>query len=156
MSDNITPKKRILSGIQPSGAVTLGNYVGALRNWVELQKSDEYECYFMLADLHTITVRQEAKVLRKNAIDLLALFLAAGIDPKKSPVFFQSHIPAHVQLSWVLSCNTYMGELSRMTQFKDKSRKHADNINAGLFTYPVLMAADIRPRSCRRRPKTAS
>lgn len=143
MSDNITPKKRILSGIQPSGAVTLGNYVGALRNWVELQKSDEYECYFMLADLHTITVRQESKVLRKNAIDLLALFLAAGIDPQKSPVFFQSHVPAHVQLSWVLSCNTYMGELSRMTQFKDKSRKHADNINAGLFTYPVLMAADI-------------
>ncbi len=143
MSDNITLKKRILSGIQPSGAVTLGNYVGALRNWVELQKSDEYECYFMLADLHTITVRQEAKVLRKNAIDLLALFLAAGIDPQKSPVFFQSHVPAHVQLSWVLNCNTYMGELSRMTQFKDKSRKHADNINAGLFTYPVLMAADI-------------
>ena len=143
MSDNITPKKRILSGIQPSGAVTLGNYVGALRNWVELQKSDEYECYFMLADLHTITVRQEAKVLRKNAIDLLALFLAAGIEPQKSPVFFQSHVPAHVQLSWVLNCNTYMGELSRMTQFKDKSRKHADNINAGLFTYPVLMAADI-------------
>lgn len=143
MSDNITQKKRILSGIQPSGAVTLGNYVGALRNWVELQKSDEYECYFMLADLHTITVRQEAKVLRKNAIDLLALFLAAGIDPQKSPVFFQSHVPAHVQLSWVLNCNTYMGELSRMTQFKDKSRKHADNINAGLFTYPVLMAADI-------------
>lgn len=143
MSDNITPKKRILSGIQPSGAVTLGNYVGALRNWVELQKSDEYECYFMLADLHTITVRQEAKVLRKNAIDLLALFLAAGIDPQTSPVFFQSHVPAHVQLSWVLNCNTYMGELSRMTQFKDKSRKHADNINAGLFTYPVLMAADI-------------
>lgn len=143
MSDNITPKKRILSGIQPSGAVTLGNYVGALRNWVELQKSDEYECYFMLADLHTITVRQEAKVLRKNAIDLLALFLAAGIDPQKSPVFFQSHVPAHVQLSWVLNCNTYMGELSRMTQFKDKSRKHADNINAGLFIYPVLMAADI-------------
>ncbi|MBS6833601.1 MAG: tryptophan--tRNA ligase, partial [Clostridiales bacterium] len=94
-------------------------------------------------DLHTITVRQEAKVLRKNAIDLLALFLAAGIDPQKSPVFFQSHVPAHVQLSWVLNCNTYMGELSRMTQFKDKSRKHADNINAGLFTYPVLMAADI-------------
>ena len=143
MSDKKKKKKRILSGIQPSGAVTLGNYVGALRNWVELQKSDEYECYFMLADLHTITVRQEAKVLRKNAIDLLALFLAAGIDPQKSPVFFQSHVPAHVQLSWVLNCNTYMGELSRMTQFKDKSRKHADNINAGLFTYPVLMAADI-------------
>ncbi|MDO5310777.1 MAG: tryptophan--tRNA ligase, partial [Clostridia bacterium] len=136
-------KKRILSGIQPSGAMTLGNYVGALRNWVELQKTDEYECFYMLADMHTITVRQEAKVLRKNALDLLALFIAAGIDPEKSPVFFQSHVPQHAQLSWVLNCNTYMGELSRMTQFKDKCQKHADNINAGLFTYPVLMAADI-------------
>ena len=97
----------------------------------------------MLADLHTITVRQEAKDIRKNAMDLLALFIASGIDPEKSPIFFQSHVPAHVQLSWVLNCNTYMGELSRMTQYKDKSRKHADNINAGLFTYPVLMAADI-------------
>lgn len=136
-------KKRILSGIQPSGALTLGNYVGALRNWVELQKTDEYECFYMLADLHTITVRQEAKTLRKNCMDLLALFIAAGIDPEKSPIFFQSHVPAHVQLSWVLDCNTYMGELSRMTQFKDKSRKHSENINSGLFTYPVLMAADI-------------
>jgi len=136
-------KKRILSGIQPSGALTLGNYVGALRNWVELQKTDEYECYFMLADLHTITVRQVAKDFRKNAMDLLALFLACGLDPEKSPVFFQSHVPAHAQLGWVLTCNTYMGELSRMTQFKDKSQKHAGNINAGLFTYPSLMAADI-------------
>lgn len=136
-------KKRILSGIQPSGALTLGNYVGALRNWVELQKTGEYECFFMLADMHTITVRQEAKNIRKNCMDLLALFIASGIDPEKSPVFFQSHVPAHAQLSWVLNCNTYMGELSRMTQFKDKSKKHSDNINAGLFTYPVLMAADI-------------
>ncbi len=140
MSDE---KKRILSGIQPSGALTLGNYVGALRNWVELQQTDEYECFFMLADQHTITVRQEAKDLRKNSMDLLALFIAAGLDAEKSPIFFQSHVPSHVQLSWVLNCNTYMGELSRMTQFKDKSRKHEDNINAGLFTYPVLMAADI-------------
>lgn len=136
-------KKRILSGIQPSGALTLGNYVGALRNWVELQKTDEYECFYMLADMHTITVRQEAKNVRKNSMDLLALFIAAGLDPEKNPVFFQSHVPAHTQLSWVLNCNTYMGELSRMTQFKDKSKKHEDNINAGLFTYPVLMAADI-------------
>ena len=136
-------KKRILSGIQPSGALTLGNYVGALRNWVDLQTDDTYECYFMLADLHTITVRQVPKDFRKNAMDLLALFLACGIDPEKSPVFFQSHVPAHAQLSWVLTCNTYMGELSRMTQFKDKSRKHENNINAGLFTYPSLMAADI-------------
>ncbi len=136
-------KKRILSGIQPSGALTLGNYVGALRNWVELQKTDEYECFYMLADMHTITVRQEAKNIRKNSIDLLALFIAAGLDPEKNPIFFQSHVPAHAQLSWVLNCNTYMGELSRMTQFKDKSRKHEDNINAGLFTYPALMAADI-------------
>lgn len=136
-------KKRILSGIQPSGALTLGNYIGALRNWVELQNNDEYECYYMLADLHTITVRQVPKDFRKNALDLLALFIAAGIDPEKSPIFFQSHVPAHAQLSWVLTCNTYMGELSRMTQYKDKSQKHAGNINAGLFTYPSLMAADI-------------
>ncbi len=136
-------KKRILSGIQPSGALTLGNYVGALKNWVELQKTDEYECFYMLADLHTITVRQEAKDIRKNSMDLLALFIAAGLDAEKNPIFFQSHVPSHTQLSWVLNCNTYMGELSRMTQFKDKSRKHEDNINAGLFTYPVLMAADI-------------
>lgn len=136
-------KKRILSGIQPSGALTLGNYVGALRNWVELQQTDEYECFYMLADLHTITVRQDPKTFRKNAMDLLALFISCGLDPEKSPIFFQSHVPAHTMLSWVLTCNTYMGELSRMTQFKDKAKKHANNINAGLFTYPSLMAADI-------------
>ncbi len=137
------PKKRILSGIQPSGALTLGNYVGALRNWVQLQREEKYESYYMIADLHSITVRQEPKDLRKNCMDLLALFLACGLDGEKEPIFFQSHVPAHTQLGWVLDCNTYMGELSRMTQFKDKSRKHADNINAGLFTYPSLMAADI-------------
>ncbi len=136
-------KKRILSGIQPSGAITLGNYVGAIRNWVQLQKDDIYESFYMIADLHAITVRQEPKALRKNCMDLLALFMACGLDAEKEPVFFQSHVPAHTQLGWVLDCNTYMGELSRMTQFKDKSRKHADNINAGLFTYPSLMAADI-------------
>lgn len=136
-------KKRILSGIQTSGALTLGNYVGALRNWVELQQTGEYDCFYMLADLHAITVRQEPKALRKNSLDILALFLAVGLDPEKSPVFFQSHVPAHSMLSWVLNCNAYMGELSRMTQFKDKAKKHANNINAGLFTYPVLMAADI-------------
>lgn len=137
------PKKRILSGIQPSGALTLGNYVGALKNWVQLQKEDIYESYYMIADLHSITVRQEPKALRKNCMDLLAIFIASGLDAEKEPIFFQSHIPAHTQLGWVLDCNTYMGELSRMTQFKDKCRKHADNINAGLFTYPSLMAADI-------------
>ncbi|MEG2669395.1 MAG: tryptophan--tRNA ligase, partial [Oscillospiraceae bacterium] len=139
----MSEKKRILSGIQPSGALTLGNYVGALKNWVDLQKTDEYECFYMLADLHSITVRQEPKELRKNSMDLLALFIASGLDPEKSPIFFQSHVPAHTMLSWVLTCNTYMGELSRMTQFKDKSKKNENNINAGLFTYPSLMAADI-------------
>lgn len=139
----MSDKKRILSGIQPSGQLTLGNYVGALKNWVRLQEEGEYECFYMLADLHTITVRQTAKDFRKNAMDLLALFIACGIDPEKDPIFFQSHVPAHAQLSWVLTCNTYMGELSRMTQFKDKAKKHTANINAGLFTYPSLMAADI-------------
>lgn len=144
MSDNNTAaKKRILSGIQPSGALTLGNYVGALKNWVSLSRTDEYECFFMLADMHTITVRQEPKQFRKNAMDLLALFIAAGLDPEKSPIFFQSHVPAHAMLGWVMTCYTYMGELSRMTQYKDKAKKHADNLNAGLFTYPSLMAADI-------------
>ena len=140
MSDT---KKRILSGIQPSGALTLGNYLGALRNWVELSRGDEYEAFFMLADMHTITVRQTPKDFRKNAMDLLALFIASGLDPERSPIFFQSHVPAHSMLAWVLICNTYMGELSRMTQYKDKAKKHASNLNAGLFTYPSLMAADI-------------
>lgn len=139
----MSDKKRILSGIQTSGKLTLGNYVGALRNWAMLQDSQEYECYYMLADLHAITVRQVPKELRKNSLDILALFLACGIDPKKSPIFMQSHVPEHTQLSWVLTCNTYMGELSRMTQFKDKAKKHENNINGGLFTYPSLMAADI-------------
>lgn len=141
--ENINTKKRILSGIQPSGALTLGNYVGALKNWVELQKQDIYESFYMIADLHSITVRQVPKELRKNSMDLLALFIACGLDAEKEPIFFQSHVPAHTQLGWVLDCFTYMGELSRMTQFKDKSKKHENNINAGLFTYPSLMAADI-------------
>ncbi len=141
--ENQETKKRILSGIQPTGVLTLGNYVGALRNFVELQKEDKYECFYMIADLHSITVKQIPKDLRKNSLDLLALFLACGLDGEKDPIFYQSHIPAHSQLGWVLDCFTYFGELSRMTQFKDKSSKHADNINAGLFTYPSLMAADI-------------
>ncbi|MBC8531384.1 tryptophan--tRNA ligase [Gehongia tenuis] len=134
-------KKRIFSGIQPSGALHLGNYVGALRNWVLLQ--DEYDCYYAVVDLHSLTVRQEPKELRKRCVELMAIFLASGIDPDKCTVFFQSHVSAHAELAWILNCYTYMGELSRMTQFKDKSKKHADNINAGLFTYPVLMASDI-------------
>ena len=134
-------KKRILSGIQPTGTFTLGNYIGAVRNWGKLQ--DDYECLYMVADLHAITVRQNPADLRRMTREAGALLLACGIDPEKSLLFVQSHVPAHSQLSWVLSCNTQFGELSRMTQFKDKSAKHADNVNAGLFTYPVLMAADI-------------
>ncbi len=134
-------KKRILSGIQPTGTFTLGNYIGAVRNWGKLQ--DDYECLYMVADLHAITVRQNPADLRRMTREAVALLLACGIDPQKSLLFVQSHVPAHSQLSWVLSCNTQFGELSRMTQFKDKSAKHADNVNAGLFTYPVLMAADI-------------
>lgn len=134
-------KKVIFSAIQPSGTVTLGNYLGALRNWVKLQ--DEFSCIFALADLHTITVRQDPKVFRKNALEAYALLLACGIDTKKSLFFIQSQVPSHAQLAWVLNCYTQFGELSRMTQFKDKSQRHADNINAGLFTYPSLMAADI-------------
>ena len=134
-------KKVIFSAIQPSGTITLGNYLGALKNWVALQ--DEYDCIFSLADLHTITVRQDPATFRKNTTEAYALLLACGIDPKKSIFFIQSHVPAHAQLAWVLNCYTQFGELSRMTQFKDKAAKHADNINAGLFTYPSLMAADI-------------
>lgn len=138
--DNVK-RKRILSGIQPSGHLMLGNYLGALKNWVQLQ--DQYQCYYVLVDMHAITVRQDPKELRKRSYDLIALYIAAGIDPEKSVIFIQSHVPQHAELSWVLNCITYMGELSRMTQFKDKSRKHSKNINAGLFAYPVLMAADI-------------
>ncbi len=134
-------KKTILSGIQATGNLTLGNYLGALNNWVEMQ--EEYDCYYMIADLHTLTIRNDPETLRKNTLELIALYVAAGLDPEKNTIFVQSHIPAHTQLSWVLNCYTYMGELNRMTQFKDKAAKHADNINSGLFTYPVLMAADI-------------
>lgn len=134
-------KKIIFSGVQPSGNITLGNYLGAIKNWVDFQ--DEYHCCYAMMDLHSITVRQNPAELRKRTLDLLKIYIACGIDPEKSLLFIQSQVPAHAQLAWVLNCYTYMGELSRMTQFKDKSAKHADNINAGLFTYPVLMAADI-------------
>lgn len=134
-------KKTIFSGIQPSGVITLGNYLGALKNWVDLQH--DYHCLFSIVDLHAITVRQDPQELRKRSLDLLKLYIACGIDPEENLLFMQSHVPAHAELAWILNCYTYMGELSRMTQFKDKSQKHADNINAGLFTYPVLMAADI-------------
>lgn len=134
-------KKVIFSAIQPSGAMTLGNYLGAIKNWVSLQK--DYSCIFALADLHTITVRQNPELFRKNTIELYALLLACGVDPEKSIFFIQSHVTTHSELAWILNCYTQFGELSRMTQFKDKSKKYAENINAGLFTYPSLMAADI-------------
>ena len=137
----IDGKKVLFSGMQATGQLTIGNYMGALRNWVKL--SDEYECFYSVVDMHSITVRQDPAVLRKRARDLLMIYIAAGIDPEKSCLYFQSHVSGHAELAWILNCFTYMGELSRMTQFKDKSAKHADNINAGLFTYPVLMAADI-------------
>lgn len=134
-------KKRVLSMIQPTGNFTLGNYLGALKNFVALQ--DDYECVYALADLHAITVRQDPAAFRKNTLSAYAMMLALGIDPEKSIFFIQSQVPEHAQLAWVLNCYTQFGELSRMTQFKDKSAKHADNVNAGLFTYPCLMAADI-------------
>ncbi len=135
-------KKIIFSGIQPTGnSFTLGNYIGAVRNWGTLQ--DDYNCVYSIVDLHSITVKQIPAELRKNSLSAYALLIACGIDPEKSIVFFQSHNKCHAELSWVLSCYTQFGELSRMTQFKDKSAKHSDNVNAGLFTYPVLMAADI-------------
>ncbi len=137
----IGDKKVLYSGMQSTGSLTLGNYLGALKNWVSL--SNEYECFYMVANMHSITTRQEPAELRKRARTLLTLYIASGIDPEKSCLYFQSQVPAHAELAWILNCYTYMGELSRMTQFKDKSAKHADNINAGLITYPVLMAADI-------------
>ncbi|MBQ6233112.1 MAG: tryptophan--tRNA ligase [Clostridia bacterium] len=135
------PRKTLYSAIQPSGSITLGNYIGALRNFVLL--AEDYDCLFCMADLHALTVRQEPAALRRNTQSLAALYIACGIDPEKSIVYCQSHVPEHAELAWILNCFTYMGELSRMTQFKDKSAKHADNINAGLFAYPSLMAADI-------------
>lgn len=137
----IDGKKVLFSGMQATGNLTLGNYLGALKNWLTL--SDEYECFYSVVDLHSITVRQNPAELRKRARSLLTLYIAAGLDPKKNCIYYQSHVSGHAELSWILSCFTYMGELNRMTQFKDKAAKHADNINAGLFTYPVLMAADI-------------
>ena len=134
-------KQRIFSGIQPTGNLTLGNYIGALRNFSLLQ--DQYDCLYSIVDLHALTVRQNPTELRKACLRTMALFLASGLDPEKNIIYFQSQVAQHAELSWVLNCFTYMGEMSRMTQFKDKSAKHADNINCGLFTYPVLMAADI-------------
>lgn len=134
-------KKTVLSGIQPSGGLTLGNYVGALRNWAAMQ--DEFNAYYCVVNMHAITVRQDPEELRRRSLETMALLVACGIEPERSTMFIQSHVREHAELTWVLSCNTYMGELQRMTQFKDKSARHSDNINAGLFTYPVLMAADI-------------
>ncbi|GGA63810.1 tryptophan--tRNA ligase [Neiella marina] len=134
-------KPIVLSGIQPSGSLTIGNYIGAINQWVPMQ--DEFDCFFMLADLHAITVRQDPKQLREQVYDCLAMYIACGLNPEKSAIFVQSHVPEHAQLTWVLNCYTQMGELSRMTQFKDKSAKNASNINVGLYGYPVLMAADI-------------
>jgi tryptophanyl-tRNA synthetase len=134
-------RKVLYSGMQATGKLTIGNYIGALKNWVNLH--EEYDCFFGVMDLHSLTVRQNPTEFRQNARRIYTQYVAAGLDPKKNCIYFQSHVPAHAELGWVLDCFTYMGELNRMTQFKDKSAKHADNINAGLFTYPALMAADI-------------
>ena len=143
MSEVVTtaPKKRMLSGIQPSGDLHLGNYLGAIKNWGA--RSDLYECFYFMADLHTITVRQNPADLRRRTLEQLAQYIACGLDPEKNTLFIQSHVHQHAELGWVLNCYTMFGELSRMTQFKDKSCKHAENVNGGLFTYPTLMAADI-------------
>ncbi len=134
-------KKRVFSGVQPTGKVTLGNYLGAIRNWTPLQ--EQYDCLFCVVDLHSLTVTQVPAELRKNTLDLVALYIACGLDPDKSALFIQSHVHEHAELAWILDTIAYVGELNRMTQFKDKSRKHADNINMGLMNYPVLMASDI-------------
>ncbi len=134
-------KKVLFSGMQATGELTLGNYLGALKNWVSF--SEEYQCFYSVVDMHSITVRQDPAELRRHARALLILYIAAGLDPEKSCIYYQSHVSAHAELAWILNCFTYMGELNRMTQFKDKAAKHENNINAGLFTYPVLMAADI-------------
>ncbi len=137
----IDGKKTIFSGMQATGVLHLGNYLGALNNWVQL--SEEYNCFYCVVDEHAITVRQDPAKLRKAARNVLMMYIASGLDPKKNCIYYQSHVSAHAELAWILNCYTYMGELSRMTQFKDKASKHADNINAGLFTYPTLMASDI-------------
>lgn len=151
-------KKTIFSGIQPSGTLTIGNYIGALRNWKLLE--DEYHCIYCVVDEHALTVRQDPAKLRRRCAEVMALFMAVGLSPEKSVLFCQSHVPAHAELSWILNCYTYIGELQRMTQFKDKAAKHENNINAGLLTYPVLMAAGHPalpggPGPHRRRPKAA-
>ncbi|MFP4528422.1 MAG: tryptophan--tRNA ligase, partial [Candidatus Kapaibacterium sp.] len=140
-AENQQQKPVILSGITPSGILTIGHLTGALQNWVRMQ--DTHDCYFMIADLHAITVRQTPAELRRRTLDTAALFIACGIDPEKSVLFIQSHVPAHAQLTWVLTTFTGMGECSKMTQFKDKSQKHSENVNVGLFAYPILMASDI-------------
>ena len=137
----INDKKVLFSGMQATGNLTLGNYLGAMKNWVTL--SNDYECFYSVVDMHSITVRQDPATLRKRARALLTLYIAAGLDPEKNCIYYQSHVTGHAELAWILNCFTYMGELNRMTQFKDKAAKHVDNINAGLYTYPVLMAADI-------------
>jgi len=134
-------KQVLLSGIQPSGKLTIANYIGAIRNWLEFQQ--EYDCYFILVDLHAITTRQDPKKLLDRCYEFLALYVATGLDPEKSNIFVQSHVHGHSELAWILNCFTYMGELGRMTQFKDKSKDKGENVSAGLFNYPVLMAADI-------------
>lgn len=141
MQNDMDKKKVIFSGVQPSGNLTIGNYLGAIRNFSTF--SDDYRCYYCVVDSHAITVRQVPAELRKRTYDTLALYMACGLDPDKNTLFVQSHVSAHTELAWILNCYTMFGELSRMTQFKDKSQKNADNINAGLFTYPALMAADI-------------
>ncbi len=137
----LNDRKVSYSGVQPSGNLTIGNYLGAIKNFASF--TDEYECFYCVVDMHAITVRQVPADLRKRTVETLALYIACGLDPKKATLYVQSHVPAHAELSWILNCYTMFGELSRMTQFKDKSAKHANNINAGLFTYPTLMAADI-------------
>ena len=139
--EEIVQKKRMLSGIKPSGDLTLGSYLGAVKNWAE--RADQYDCFYFMADLHAITVRQNPADLRRRTLEQLAQYIACGLDPEKNTLFIQSHVHQHAELGWVLNCYTMFGELSRMTQFKDKSSKHAENVNGGLFTYPTLMAADI-------------
>ena len=141
ITETAAPKKRMLSGIKPSGDLTLGSYLGAVKNWAE--RANDYDCFYFMADLHAITVRQNPADLRRRTLEQLAQYIACGLDPEKNTLFIQSHVRQHAELSWVLGCYTQFGELSRMTQFKMKSQQHADNITAGLFTYPVLMAADI-------------
>ena len=141
MENAAVTKKVMLSGIKPTGDLTLGSYLGAIKNWAE--RAEQYDCYYFMADLHALTTRNDPALLRRRTLEQLAQYVACGLDPEKNTLFIQSHVPAHVELGWVLNCYTMFGELSRMTQFKDKSAKNADNINGGLFTYPALMAADI-------------